>query len=222
MCYSLEASINAGVGLGLVGFILVKRARVFDKTMICFAMFPVVFSIHQFIEAANWYGLEHPFPGKNIFLYLYTIIAFMFWPIFTPIAAARAEKDIKRKELWNLMAACGIIVSFYLSIKLAGADGIDVSVVKHSLAYDPLFDRPPLMIDAIYIALTVIPLICMENKFIKLFGVSVLLTFMYSVLEMRQSWYSVWCMSAALLSLMLSFAIQKEPKKVEKFIENAQ
>jgi hypothetical protein len=69
------------------------------------------------------------------------------------------------------MTVSGIILAFYLSIKLSGANGIDVSVVKHSLAYDPLFDRPPLMIDAIYVALTVVPLVCLDNRAIKIFGV---------------------------------------------------
>jgi len=222
VCYSLEASINAGLGLGLAGIVLTKRAWAYDRSMICFAMFPLIFSLHQFVEAVNWYGLENPFPGKDFFLYLYTIIAFLFWPIFTPIAAAVADHNEKRREFWHVMTVCGIILAFYLSIKLAGANGIDVSVVKHSLAYDPLFDRPPLMIDAIYVALTVVPLVCLDNRAIKIFGGAVFFTFIYAVIEARQSWYSVWCMSAAGLSLILAFAVKREPRKIENKLERLQ
>jgi len=83
------------------------------------------------------------------------------------------------------MTVCGIILAFYLSIKLTGANCIDVSVVKHSLAYDPLFDRPPLMIDAIYVALTVVPLVCLDNRAIKIFGGAVFFTLIYAVIEAR-------------------------------------
>jgi hypothetical protein len=40
----------------------------------------------------------------------------------------------------------------------------------------------------------------------------VLATFVYSLLHNRAAWYSLWCMSAAMFSLVVSFAIKDAAK----------
>jgi len=209
MCYSLAASVNAGLSLAVVGAATVYKALRNDRRMLGFAVFPLVFSIHQFVEGVVWWSLESPFAGEEFFRYLYTIIAFLVWPVLTPLAATLAEIDPRRNRVWALMTGCGILLALYLSIKLAGADGIDVSVVKHSLAYDPQFERPPLVVDLAYLILTVAPLVGFDNRALRLFGATVLATFVYSLLHNLAAWYSLWCMSAAMFSLIVSFAIKE-------------
>lgn len=209
MCYSLEASVNAGLCLAVVGAATTHKAARHDPRMIGFAAFPLVFSIHQFVEGGVWWSLDHPFEGDESLRYLYTAIAFLVWPVLTPFAATLAETDARRKRLWMGMTALGVVYALYLTALLIGADGIAVSVVKHSLAYDPGFDRPPLIVDLIYLALTIIPLVSFpDNRALRLFGVLVLLTFIYALLHNRAAWYSLWCLSAAVFSLVLSFAIR--------------
>ena len=208
MCYSLEASINAGVGLAVVGAAMVHKALRSDRRMMGFACFPLVFSVHQFAEGVVWYSIAHPFQGDHAFRYIYTIIAFMVWPVLTPFAAAIAETTVARKRIWTAMCGFGMALALYLAVKLIGADGIDVSIVKHSIAYDPQFERPPLVVDIVYLILTVVPIVSLDNKALKLFGATVFLTFVYSILQNRAAWYSVWCMSAAVFSLIISFAIR--------------
>lgn len=213
MCYSLEASVNAGIGLGIAGAAMVAKAWRGDRRLVLFAAFPLVFSIHQLIEGVNWFAIAHPFPGDENFRYLYTIVAFMAWPVLTPYAAAAAETDPRRRKIWSAMGGFGLVLAAYLGVKLAGADGVAVSVVGHSLAYDPLFERPPLIIDFFYVALTVAPLVSMDNRALKIFGAAVFVTFVYSVVEARAAWYSVWCMAAAAFSLIIAFAIQREESR---------
>ena len=209
MCYSLEASINAGVGLAVVGVAMVHKSLRFDRRMVGFACFPLVFSIHQFVEGVVWYSIANPFQGDHAFRYIYTIIAFMVWPVLTPFAAAIAETTVPRKRIWTAMCGFGMALALYLAVKLVGADGIDVSIVKHSIAYDPQFERPPLVVDIVYLILTVVPIVSLDNKALRLFGATVFLTFVYSILQNRAAWYSVWCMSAAIFSLIISFAIRE-------------
>jgi hypothetical protein len=213
MCYSLEASVVAGAGLAVAGAGMVAKAARNDRRMLGFAAFPLVFSLHQFTEGAVWSSIAHPVAGDEFFRYLYTIIAFLVWPVLTPHAAAVAETDPARRRIWNGMVHCGMLLAFYLAFKLAGAQGIDVSVVRHSLAYDPLFERPPLIVDLVYVLLTVVPLVCFANRAINLFGVAVFATFIYSLIENRAAWYSVWCLAAALFSFILAFAIQRETRE---------
>ncbi|MCQ4190862.1 DUF6629 family protein [Methylocystis suflitae] len=209
MCYSLEASITAGLGLGLAGYGMVAKALRHDRRMLLFAAFPLVFSAHQFVEAAVWLTRNDPVVGQP-FRYLYTLIAFAMWPVLTPTAAAYAESDPERNRLWWTMGGVGFVLAAYLIAKLAGADGIDLSVYRHSLAYDPLFERPPLATDFLYLLLTVAPLILSERRAIKIFGVAVFLTFVMALAANRPAWYSVWCLAAAVFSFVIAFAIEEE------------
>ncbi|MGA8171839.1 MAG: DUF6629 family protein [Methylocystis sp.] len=209
MCYSLAASINAGCALAVVGAATTYRALRHDRRMLGFAVFPLVFSMHQFVEGVVWWSLERPFEGDEFFRYLYTIIAFLVWPVLTPLAASIAETNPARKRVWKQMCACGGVLALYLGFQLAGADGIDVSVVKHSLAYDPGFDRPPVIADLAYLGLTVVPLVFNDSRALRLFGAVVFITFVYSLAHNRAAWYSLWCMSAAMFSLIISFGIRE-------------
>jgi hypothetical protein len=209
MCYSLEASITAGLGLGLAGYGMVSKALRNDRRMLLFAAFPLVFSGHQFVEAAVWLTRDDPVAGQP-FRYLYTLIAFTVWPVLTPLAAAYAESDPERKRVWRTTGGAGLVLAAYLIAKLAGADGIDLSVYRHSLAYDPLFERPPLIADFLYLVLTVTPLVFSERRAINVFGVAVLSTFFLALAANRPAWYSVWCLAAAVFSLVIALAIEEE------------
>jgi uncharacterized membrane protein YhaH (DUF805 family) len=209
MCYSLEASLTAGVGLGLAGFGMVSKAMIFDRRMLLFAAFPLVFALHQFTEAAVWLTVDDA-QGGQPYRYLYTFIAFCLWPVLTPYAAAYAETDPDRRRFWRMLGATGVILAFYLVFKLAGADGIDLRVVRHALAYDPLFERPPLLAHLLYVLLTVAPLVSNRRRGVALFGWIVLATFVLALVQSRPAWYSVWCLAAAVFSLLLAFAIEPQ------------
>lgn len=188
---------------------MVSKALRYDRRMLLFAAFPLVFSAHQFVEAAVWLTRNDPVAGQP-YRYVYTLIAFTMWPVLTPAAAAYAESDPERNRLWWTMGCVGIVLAAYLIAKLAGADGIDLSVYRHSLAYDPLFERPPLVSDFLYLVLTVSPLIFSQRRAINVFGVAVLATFFMALAANRPAWYSVWCLAAAVFSLIIALAIEEE------------
>jgi hypothetical protein len=212
MCLSFAASVNAGLSLAVVGGATVYKAQRNDPRMLAFAAFPLVFAVHQLVEAVVWWSVAHPFEGDHIFRYLYTGIAFLVWPVLTPFAAAYVETDPFRRRLWTCMLYVGEALAAYLFIKLALADGIALTVYKHSLAYDPGFERPPLLADFLYVVLTVVPLVTFNNRALRLFGALVFLTFVYALANNRPAWYSLWCMSAAAFSFILAFAVKESAK----------
>lgn len=215
MCYSFEASVTAGIGLGLAGFGMMSKAINFDRRMLLFAAFPLVFSLHQFTEAAVWWTVDDPQAGQ-LYRYLYTLIAFALWPVLTPYAAAHAETDPERKRLWRMLGGTGVVLAVYLMMKLAGAGGINLKIVRHALAYDPLFERPPLVAHLLYVMLTVAPLVCSARRGVALFGWAVFATFLFALIENRPAWYSLWCLAAAVFSLMLAFAIEEQRSTVRE------
>ncbi len=211
MCYSAEASVVASAGLAVAGAGMVVKSMLHDPRMLLFAFFPLVFAAHQMMEGVVWYSWFHPFEGDVVFRYLYTGIAFIVWPLFTPFAAAYAELDPQRRRIWNMLGVVGAVLGLYLIIKLTLADGIELAVVKHSLAYTPLFDRPPLIVHFLYVSLTVAPLALSRRKGLVFFGVVVFLTFFWALIENRPAWYSVWCQAAAIFSMIIALAIQRNP-----------
>ena len=186
--------------------------------MIVYAIFPLVFSIHQIIEGVIWYALQNPFKNDAIFVYGYSIIAFGFWPILIPFAAMVAEQRELWRRIWFLCVGLGVALSVYLWGKLVLSDGIDVNVVNHSLAYKPLFADPPDAIIAGYVALTTVPSIISKNRAINIFGWCVLGSFLISVIKSKPAWYSVWCMISAISSAVIAFAITKNNNQENRLI----
>jgi len=73
--------------------------------------------------------------------------------------------------------------------------------------------------DFLYLVLTVTPLIFSERRAINVFGVAVLATFFVALAANRPAWYSVWCLAAAVFSLVIAFAIEVERSSDFKEVE---
>ena len=182
MCYSLEASFAVGAALTAVGFATIRKALRSNRSMLVFAFFPAVFSLHQFIEGIVWFSIEQPFHASAVFRYSYILIAFLVWPVLAPLAAAVATTDHWWRRVWVFMFVCGLALAGYLSMKLAGADGIEATVLGHSISYVVKYQtRPPSSGIRLFSPPSVL-----RSKSCAI-GVGVLATFVYSFLEMRES-----------------------------------
>jgi hypothetical protein len=139
--------------------------------MLIFAFFPAVFSLHQFIEGIVWFSIEQPFHASAVFRYSYILIAFLVWPVLAPLAAAVATTDHWWRRVWVFMFFCGLALVGYLSMKLAGADGIETTVFGHSISYVVKYQtRPPTQVDYAYAVITALPLLFFGNKVISAIG----------------------------------------------------
>ncbi|GLI95354.1 hypothetical protein [Methylocystis echinoides] len=67
------------------------------------------------------------------------------------------------------MGCVGIALALWLISQRSFHPGIDLTVVRHWLAYVPVFDRPPLVVDALYLLLTVVPLVASCRRGVALF-----------------------------------------------------
>jgi len=207
MCFSPEASFAVGSVLGIVGIVTIRKALRYDRTMLIFSLFPMIFSFHQFLEGAVWLSVDGALDGK-IFRYLYIYIAVLLWPVMTPLASAAAETDPLRRRVRYVLLAAGLALASYLAFKLATATGIEVKVVGHSLSYIIGYDpKLPVFTDYAYAAITLLSLLTSRNRVINALGVLVGISFLYTYVEMKEVWYSVWCMTAAVFSAFVFFSI---------------
>jgi hypothetical protein len=211
MCYSFEASVIASLGLATAGVAMVRKSLQFDRRMVVFSCFPLGFSVHQLVEAGVWRSIDHPLEESGFFRYAYVIIAFLVWPVLAPWAALAAETRPNRKVFWKFLLLCGVGLTLYLIEKLLASNGIDVTIKGHSLQYLVAYDQePPPFAAFVYVVTTILSFLLIDDRIIRLIGVTILAAFFYSVLNMRAVWYSVWCMSAAVISLMFALAIRGE------------
>lgn len=181
--------------------------------MLLFALFPAIFSFHQFIEGFVWLSRTGAFDGR-IFRYIYIVIAVLLWPVLTPLASALAEPDTQRRRIRYGLFAVGLGLGAYLTFKLANASDIEARVVGHSLSYVIAYDsHPPGGIDYAYAAITLIPLLTMSNRALNAVGALVGAAFLYTFVEMKEVWFSVWCMSAALFSVLFYFSVNGQDRR---------
>jgi hypothetical protein len=212
MCVSPGASFVAGTVLAAVALAMVKKALRFDRSMLVFSLFPAVFSLHQFIEGGVWLSIDGLIDGR-VLRYLYIVIACLVWPILSPLGALAAETNQWLKRVWGFLLAIGLGLLVYQLIEIAEADGISAVRVGHSISYIISYrSKPPHYIDYIYASITLIPLLLFKNRMINLFGIVVTISFLCSFYAMREVYFSVWCMTAALLSTIIFFSIRKDKR----------
>jgi hypothetical protein len=222
MCVSAPASFIAGSALAVVGAITIIKARRYDRQMLLFALFPVIFSFHQFIEGFVWLSLGGTFSGTK-FIYIYLFIATSLWPSFCPLASLWVEPSRVNQAARYVLFAAGLSLSAYQFFQLATSSGIEVKVVGHSLSYIIGYrSPPPEFINYTYALITVSPLFIVRNQTLDILGILAGAAFLYTLFEMREVWYSVWCFSAAVFSAFLYFSIKgpatKEVSKAAKSV----
>ncbi len=213
MCYSPEASFLVGTGLTWGGVATFRRALHHNRSMILFALFPGIFALHQLIEGFVWLSIDEKIDGR-VFRYLYVFIAFLVWPVLTPVAAMMADKDKKRKYFRYAVTLAGVAATSYLIVKLANASGIEAVVVGHSISYVIAYTKPPFEFDLAYAGIVLASLLTFPSRPIKALGVLVALSFAYTYSLMQEVWQSVWCLSAALFSGLIYFSI--EPQEAQE------
>ncbi len=213
MCFSAEASFGVGSALAVVGVATIRKAMRHDRPMLGFSLFPAIFSFHQFAEGFVWLSLAGGFDGA-FFRYVYVLIALLLWPFLSPLASFFAQPArIGRPARYALLVA-GLLVSAYLTFKLANAGGIDVKVVGHSLSYVIAFDSPlPEFVNYAYAAAAILPLLAIRNIVLNILALLAAASFLYTLHELREVWYSVWCFSAAVFSGLIYLAVGRQAKE---------
>jgi hypothetical protein len=208
MCVSAPLSFTVSAALAIIGVATFRKALLYDRRMLVFSLFPVIFSFHQFTEGMVWLSLSGTVDGK-LYSYAYIFVAVLVWPFLAPLASALAETDPAAKRQRYVFFGTALVVVAYLVFKLVNAAGLEVTVVGRSLSYAIKYDTaPPAYAEYAYAAVTLIPILILRNSALRVIGVLLGATFLYTVMEMKAVWFSAWCISAAIFSMLLLLAIK--------------
>lgn len=197
MCFSAEASFIAAVLLGTIGSVTLKNST--SRADFFLASIPFLFAIQQFAEGIVWLNLKGQVftPGiaqaaKEAFL----TFAFLIWPIWVPLALTMAEKVAWRKNIILADLVCGILLSL-LNLYYALGQEISVKIVNQSLQY---IGNAPSQI-FVYPFIVLFPCFISSLKNMWIFGTLVAVAYVIAEFSFSQSFVSVWCFFAAIVSL---------------------
>ncbi len=221
MCFSATGSFVIGSALAAGGVVTARRASRSNSAYVIFSLMPLLFGVQQIFEGFVWIGLQRSLPLlTSIFAHAFVFFAFVFWPVYAPLAVYFTEKHESRrvKRILLLTSIIGILAGTgALILLLAGDLPIRAEVLRHSINYVFKVALLPQDIFVIFYLLAVIPpfLIVSDQK-VNLFGMLLAISAGLSYLIFWYAFASVWCFFAAVLSSYIGYIAYTLPQKTSQ------
>ncbi|HSQ17023.1 MAG TPA: DUF6629 family protein [Anaerolineales bacterium] len=218
MCYSAEASFVASGVLAGTSIAISRLPK--EKTSLLLSAVPAIFAVHQFIEGSIWLNQGKIEVGisQAVAVFAYALIAYVFWPVFIPLAAYFMEVE-KRRRIWMLICQAvglGTGLAYLLSIIRSP---VQVSVNVCSLSYN--INAPDYLL-ATYLLAVAVPFLVSSRRGLVRFGLLILISFAAAFyLASNPSFPSVWCFFAAMMSFSLYFFFRASVPEAERQPEQA-
>lgn len=200
MCFSATASFSAGILLLGAGVVTVKSAC--SPCELPLAAIPLLFSIQQLIEGVVWLTFRYEAPVLNALMtHAYSFFSHVLWPVYVPVAVLLVEPPgWRRTTLWGLSSA-GAAVAAYLMYMLVAFPVVSRATGQHIEYVSPHFFAAAVM--SLYLLSTAISPMVSTYRWVKIFGVLALASFAGAYYFYARWFISVWCLFAAVLSLVL-------------------
>ena len=200
MCFSASASFVAGTSLSGIGVAALQNVE--TKHERPFAMIPLLFGIQQLTEGVIWLTFSHEAPLlKTVMTYIYSLFSHVLWPMYVPFAVGVLEAVRWRKKAFLAFEVAGVAVGLYLLYFVVTAPVVASVIGMHIVYLSPHFYIIPVM--ALYLAATCISCFASSHRFVQLFGVLALMSFVAAYLVHVLAFISIWCFFAAVLSLLI-------------------
>lgn len=199
MCFSAEASFTVGTVLGVIGIATLKKVK--NRNNLLIALFPILFGIQQFLEGIIWLYMDETFirtPFSQVSVNLYLFFAWLFWPVFVPIAFYAAETVKWKKAFFAFALLLGFTITF-VDIRYLATHSVTPVITGRSLNYG----FTPFYGNVIYGLSSFIPIFLSSIPRMKVFGTTLLSTFILSQLIYTYTFTSVWCFFCAAVSVIL-------------------
>lgn len=212
MCFSASSSFTASILLTGIGCLAIKNNQQRSTTMI--AMIPLLFGIQQACEGIVWLTIDNPTSSiHKIAAHAFLLFAIAIWPTWIPLSIAQHEHGI-RKKIAYFLTGIGSCIAAYLCYKLIQeptyAQQVKNSIVYHVGSIDPFTPTIALMIYAIP---TIIPFFITTIPYGTIGGIATIASLIGAYYIRYETFGSVWCFFAALLSMFIVFSIDKMNKQ---------
>jgi hypothetical protein len=211
MCFSAIGSLITGSLLLPTGVYCVYKSYKFNNRFLIFATLPLLFSIQQFIEGILWLNIN----GDNIQIikelsFAYLFFSHFLWLIIIPLAILPIEIDNHKIFICKICLIAGVALGTYYFSNILNYNSYTAYVKGHSIVYklalkihNPeislIFEQLP------YPIIVLTPLLGSSLKYIRILGSMAAVSMLVTYYFYNYAFISVWCFSAAIISLYISY-----------------
>jgi len=213
MCFSASASFTVSSVLIPTGAYCFYRAHQINHRYWVFALYPLIFGIQQALEGWLWLMLEHPDDiSVRIPALGFIFFSHFFWLIWLPFSCYFLETRGGKKQLFLIFTLLGGLYGFAMFMPvLIFADWLEVSLIHNSISYELklIFDdfTPRSLVRAIYALIVLIPLLLSSQKYVRDFGILILISLAAATILFTEVFISIWCFFAAIVSLYILYMV---------------
>ena len=214
MCFSAPASLAASGVLAVSGAAVLRMPK--KRSEIPLSLFPIIFAVHQLTEGILWLTLTGVISDvyRAGAIYTYAFIAFVLWPIFVPFSMYMIETGRMRKKVILLCQIVGLYIGIAYLINIVRGS-VEAIAVSNSISYH-ISPTPPWAVAPYLIAVS-IPFLIASNKRLMILGVALLAACgAAAYMSCSNTFPSLWCFYAAILSLIVYLYFRYEAKAARK------
>ncbi len=210
MCFSATASFTVAAATGAIGIAGLRQVR--HRREIPLAVIPVLFAAQQTVEGTLWLllpddgdGAQNPAVTSLSLAFL--LIAEVVWPLIIPLAVFLVEPLRRRRLIFQIIAALGVIISIDLCHALL--TDLPTAVVRgHSIRY-PSYVEHLSWQQSLYLLCTCVSLLVSSHRMVQAVGAVVIIGLAVSAYAYYATLVSVWCFFAAADSTLLYFHFKR-------------
>ena len=212
MCFSASASFVTGGVLSVTGTAAVRETRTSSRVLL--AAIPLLFAVHQLSEGVVWLTLgggDHA-AWQRPAMFSYLVVAKVAWPFWVPLSILAAERNAAHRKVLFPLLAIGAVSSLYQAYLLS-VYPVSAGIAGHHIHYE--IASPPAtrwLSGILYMLPTVLSPFLSSFKLMRLVGLGILGSFIFSAIYFREALGSVWCFFAALISVLIFFAVREYPE----------
>jgi hypothetical protein len=200
MCFSAQADATVGLALLPVGVLALREVR--QAREVPFAVLPLLFAVHQLIEAVAWAGADGEVSSEvgHAAVVAYLVIALVVLPTWFPLAVLLLEPRGARSRVVPFVAL-GAVVSAYCAMAMLRAP-VGVVARDHALQYRTDLHHGDLW-TVLYVIAVIGPSLLSGYPSIVAFGVLNLVGLSVVAVVYEEAFTSLWCVWAACTSLLV-------------------
>lgn len=206
MCFSAEADLVAGLALLPVAAVSLREVR--HAREVPFAALPLLFAVHQLVEALVWAGVDgRVSPGvQQAAALAYLVVALPVLPVLVPLAVLLLEPHSRRLRVAPFVVL-GAVVAAYLAV--AVLDG-PIAVVEHPHALSYVAHVDDVVVwSGLYIVAGIGPSLLSGYRSLVAFGVVNLVGLTVVALVYAEAFASLWCVWAAASSVLMAVHMRR-------------
>jgi Family of unknown function (DUF6629) len=200
MCFSVEADVTVGLVILPVAVAALREVR--HVREVPFAALPLLFALHQLVEAVVWAGAEGQVSAQlqHAAATAYLVFALPVLPILVPTAVLLLEPHGARQRVAPFLAL-GAVVSAYFGFVLV-SEPFTVTPHPYGLEYDTGLQHGNVWA-LLYITAVIGPSVMSGYRSIIAFGLLNLAGLTVVAILYSETFESLWCVYAACASVLV-------------------